>query len=357
MDSWTNLTVDLLKEIASRLDRFEVMRLRSVCPSWRASVPIPPKAPLNPDGSALKIPFPIDSSNGDPTVQGYFLLEESKILYLESPNFSSSTGFAVLKMDYRDCGKVCFEELLHGSAFIPPSKGNPLNLLEFRVKQIGVIHTLKFVSVESESSNIRKVCLGYQTVVDFWVGTVEHRKLAIWKSGEAAWNIVFDRDNIKDVVFCKQMFYALDTHGHLFEVEPSSVSVTRVVSAGQGWVEGRYLFVCAANIFLLSYIPDAEMDGLEKHAGTPFTVNLYKFEGNTWVKPNNLDGGVAFLNPSYYFAVSNNSHCNGMEPNTLFFGGWWLYYLGGDGPKESYVGYGKIFCRSNRPIENLNESK
>lgn len=75
---WSNLPIDLLNQIAKRLEPgfVDIRRFRAVCSSWRSSVPCPKKF-------LIEVPFPIKSTSEPKPIRSLLLTQRT--LFLLSP--------------------------------------------------------------------------------------------------------------------------------------------------------------------------------------------------------------------------------------------------------------------------------
>ncbi|KAH7545563.1 hypothetical protein FEM48_Zijuj01G0106800 [Ziziphus jujuba var. spinosa] len=113
--SWTQLDwqypgKDVIENITRRLETpMEIRHLRAVCRGWRDLIPLPPKYHLNPDGSPLKLPYPIVSNGKQSSIRGYYLLKDRTIYCLE-PLKENSTDNWFVNIEEKDSGKVCLKD-------------------------------------------------------------------------------------------------------------------------------------------------------------------------------------------------------------------------------------------------------
>lgn len=138
---WSQLPKDLLHNISKTFNtHLDVISVRSVCSSWRSSIPPFKKNPPLP----LNLPFPIAPNPAlNPNRRGHFSLTQSTIYILQNPNSSKSTASAskpwLIRVEETRRGKLRplnpLSRILTENT--PVAYPKSLNLLDTRISEIG----------------------------------------------------------------------------------------------------------------------------------------------------------------------------------------------------------------------------
>ena len=139
---WSALPMELLPLIGKTVQaRIDVVRLRSVCASWRSSIP-----PLRGISSPLLLPFPFPINSAG----GQTFLSQSTIYRLEppddNPNLSTCSSKSwLVKVEEFEPGRVRLLNPLSSLhiSFLPDSFPKVINLLDFRVVEVGKEYKLQ----------------------------------------------------------------------------------------------------------------------------------------------------------------------------------------------------------------------
>ncbi|KAM7506446.1 hypothetical protein LguiA_016899 [Lonicera macranthoides] len=236
---WSQLPKDLLltvSEIFSTTSPLHILILRSVCSSWRSSVP--PTPFLKNSSLPLNLPFPIAPNPAlHPQRQGHFSLTKSTIYILQNPNLSNtSTSIPpdskpwLIRIEETREGKLRLLTPL--SRIFSYLVGYPksLNLQDTRVTEIGRAYHLDFVETSSKNIELKfgelKSILIKKAVVseDPWIGddyavmAICGGKLGLIKIEEGKWSPFDDPWQWEDVVYHNQKFYAMDYNGRTVSI-------------------------------------------------------------------------------------------------------------------------------------------
>ncbi|KAJ4844839.1 hypothetical protein Tsubulata_042351, partial [Turnera subulata] len=235
--SWSYLPSELLENIANCLgrSRLHILRIRSVCRSWRCSVPLPPQPPLFP-----KLPYPIEPDIEDlhedfklDFVGQFTTLTETSV-YSVKPLSGSSIKPWLMRIQSSESGILNFHDLL---AVVPywSTKPTVLNLLDYRVDEICTHYYLKIVGEEEDRSAYypRQVAVSWSFNDGYTVMTpVSHKlDLAVWKMGDEKWIIITENTtwqgcSFKHVLYACGRFYAFTNRGLVLRIDPDSLEIT-----------------------------------------------------------------------------------------------------------------------------------
>uniref|UniRef100_A0A2P2QLI9 F-box protein SKIP23-like n=1 Tax=Rhizophora mucronata TaxID=61149 RepID=A0A2P2QLI9_RHIMU len=386
MAEWAHLPKDLLEQISTCLGTsVDLLRFRSVCTSWRSSFsPKPPR----PSGF-----FRVLRNDGISHTSFGFCLSKRTIYRLELPD----------SHDQADplCWIVKVEEDVPTKQLLNPLsryKLNPLptcfprvlDLLNFRVRELGQEHVLHLLSYNSDLSPLDDASNLYMEKVvmiqlngerGFILLTIHvSGKLAMFRSGDKKWHIIQDMPSpYDDVIVYGGKFYAVDITGRTVVVGFDAVldfaanpifggdKKYLVKSEGELLLVDMYLSIDTSEGSL-----DVEVEFLEHFAQymSERTVRFKVFklveESQSWIEVKNLGDRVLFLGDDSTFSASASDFpgCNG---NCIFFVDNFFYSIeeypsGGDdavfrgrdiglfqlesgciGPIKNYAEYSKLF--------------
>ena len=223
---WSALPMELLPLIGKTVQaRIDVVRFRSVCASWRSSIP-----PLRGISSPLLLPFPYPINSAG----GQSFLSQSTIYRLEppddNPNLSTCSSKSwLVKVEEFEPGRVRLLNPLSSLhiRFLPDYFPKVINLLDFRVVQVGKAYKLQ----KSSGMNIA----GVNKLVLFpnsaWTSCVEDKlifglfhegKLGYVKYGDKNWTFVDDNNfYCDDITVYKGQSYVVDGLGTVSWIDSS----------------------------------------------------------------------------------------------------------------------------------------
>ena len=242
---WSDLPKELLPTIGKSLDtRIDIVRFRSVCNSWRSSIPS-----NNSPGFPLKFPNPY-SPTSSTQAQAPAYLCESTIYRIQRLNPSTSSNKAWLvkvEQDSNSGGKLRFFDPISNRRTRYPNK--TLNLLDFRVIELTKAYTLRYkvrAGSTTSTNEIEQVVsvrdssiLCVTKVVMFpnspWTNVNDSAVFVIFgagilgfaKSAAESLTVVDDNDVVEydDIIVYKGQFYVIDTLGNISWIDNSSLKL------------------------------------------------------------------------------------------------------------------------------------
>ena len=304
---WSALPKEILPLIGKTAQaRIEVLRFRSVCASWRSS--IPPLRGISPP-LLLPFPFPINSAGGQS------FLSQSTIYRLEplddNPNLSTCSSKSwLVNVEEFEPGRVRLLNplsSLHISRFVTGSFKKLINLLDFRVVEVGKAYKLQ----HSSGMNIA----GVNKLVLFpnskWTGCVEDKlifglfhegKLGCVKYGDKNWTSVDDHNfYYDDITVYKGQPYVVDRLGTVSWID-SSMKLIQFSPPLCGLGNQKHLVESCGELYVVDRFFDRERrfdHDLRRYRVCPKTVNfeVYKLnqEWGRWVMVKNLGDHVFFF--------------------------------------------------------------
>ncbi|KAI3717403.1 hypothetical protein L1987_68993 [Smallanthus sonchifolius] len=336
MADWSQLPRELLDVISTHLpSETDLLRFRSVCTTWRSSI------------HPLSSRFPILPNTGiSDTTWGFYLSKRTIFrIGLSDPNPHSPW---LIKVERDNPQKTHLMNPLTGSEFIPISPNFPktLNLLNFRVSELGQEYALQYISYRPNANSIGDSVTLYMEKVAFCSSGVDgfvlltihvSGKLALLRNGERKWNIINDLPSpYDDVIFYNGLFYAVDSTGRTVVVDAETAEL-QVVAGSVFGGDKKFLVECEGELIMvdkyLSVGPENEVDyedeGYEFYEDidcfmSERTVKLEVYrldkEGERWVEVKDLGDRMVFLGDNCGFSASALEF-PGCKGNCVFFTG------------------------------------
>ena len=211
---WFALPMELLPLIGKTVQaRIDAIRFRSVCASWRSS--IPPLREISP--LPLPFPYPINPAG----VEAF--LSQSTIYRLEPPDdnpnpSTSSSKSWLVKVEEFEPGRVRLLDPLSSLQirFLQESFPKVINLLDFRVVEVGKVYKLEYSS-DVNIAGVNKLVLFPNSamtscVEDAVIFALFHEgKLGSIKYGDENWTLVDDHNfYYDDIIVYKGQSYVVD---------------------------------------------------------------------------------------------------------------------------------------------------
>ena len=232
---WSDLPKELLLTIGKSLDtRIDILRFRSVCNSWRSSVPpFHSSSPCFP----LKFPDPFPSSRSK---KATVFLCQTTLYRLQRQNPSTSDKALLIKVEESSSGNLRlldpFSTLTNRYEF-NSHHGLPknLNFLNFRILELTKSYTLKcrkyskysYVSIRGVNKVVMFPNSAWTNVNDSAVFVIYNDgKLGFGKCGDKNLTLVDDqRFDYDDVIVYKGQFYVVDKLGLVSWIDDSSMKL------------------------------------------------------------------------------------------------------------------------------------
>ncbi|KAB1223732.1 hypothetical protein CJ030_MR2G004738 [Morella rubra] len=335
---WGDLPEELVTRIARCLDAgIDVLRFRSVCTSWRSS--IPPFRKISP--SWPRFPSVLSSEEDDFLfIPGGAFFSQRTIYRLErvgenpNPSESSPSKGWMINVEESGHGKIRLLNPFSGLRirFIPESFPKVINLLDFRIVEVTKAYKLQNSSIPSPS-DVSKVALFPNSesipVEESVIFALYHEgKLGYAKYGDEKWSLVDDHNfDYDDMMVYKGQFYVVDRWGTISWID-SSLNLIQfspllcgegsqkhlVESCGELYVVDRYFNRKPRrrdqNPILHEHLPRLET--------VDFRVYKLDQEWAKWVRVNNLGDRVFILGNDCSFSVSAPEFA-GCEGNQIYF--------------------------------------
>ncbi|GMN28836.1 hypothetical protein TIFTF001_002187 [Ficus carica] len=315
---WSDLPKELLETIAGHLQtKTDVCRFRSVCKSWRLSVP-PFK---NPFFFPLCLPFfePINRH------QAFLSLTQSTLYYLNqpslSPSSSSSRGWLVKIREGRDDLQNHLINPLSPLKICPFPDPFPktLNLSNFRVFEVAKCYGLQF---PNGSFGCFKVAFSPNPRPSLMIvtsGLLWHLQLS---GHDNRWVLIDDMISplsYDDVVLYRGKFFAVDDYGRAVLIDPSSLGLTEIVPrmiAREG--QKKRLVKSKGELLLVDRYPDKKWDK-SGDIKVEFRVFKLEIEQKRWVEVKSLDDRILFLGHDCSFTLPARCFGGGCKGNCIVF--------------------------------------
>ncbi|MBA0786763.1 hypothetical protein Gotri_027085 [Gossypium trilobum] len=295
MADWSQLPQELLVLIAERLEaRFDVVRFRSVCCSWRSSVP-PKIYPFHP--TYLRTRGRLVGSLSHITRYTFYLLRSSRGDETEAPAcwlVKIGEGSHGVKMQlWNPFSDSKLESL-------PRNFPKVLDLTNFQVielghQYIGLYHTYFNHPLEPRYIDYRKKVVLQQSSTNFddFIIFASFRRLAFLRSGEKEWTVLEIMYDIEDIISFNEKFYAIDLNGKTRVID-QSLNVSFLPHVGSPGSR-KFLVKSHDNLLAVEMLSNPDK-------GVGFRVFRMSEEDHKWDEMESLRDRILFLD--FYGAVS-----------------------------------------------------
>ncbi|XP_028776714.1 F-box protein SKIP23-like [Neltuma alba] len=316
---WSDLPSELWPKIAKSLhNHVDLVRFRSVCKSWRSS--IPSSLPNSPSLFPFQIPHPINPSK-------FVFLSQSTIYRIESPHQPSSShkGWLIKLEGQSNPSQSHALRLLNPLSDRKISKSRIssrriLNLLDYRAVEL-----YKSYSLQECGFPIKKVVFFptscWSDVNDSVACCIyQEGKLALFKRGDNQWRLVDDLNYYyDDVIVYKGQLYVTDRWGTISWIDTSSLKLIQYSPPLCGFGHKKHLVESCGNLFVVDRYYDSEPRRPYYEASVVnFKVYRLDEEWGTWVDVKDLEDRVFILGNSCNLSVSANDFA-GYAGNCIFF--------------------------------------
>ncbi|KAL4020273.1 hypothetical protein IC575_019044 [Cucumis melo] len=345
---WSDLPPELWPIIGKRLDTYiDVLRFRSVCRSWRASLP-----PFNAVSPLLPLDLPSPVFAADHLTDAFLI---RRIIYRLSPldhhktfsSASSSTSSSycaaegwLAKVESTKLGKMRF---LHPLSTRYAKCNSDLfrkevNLLDFGIYEVAKSYTLGYTN-GSPVPRITKVVMFPDSP---WIDVKKCTILAVYaggklgfaKHGDDKWTLIDHRNfHYDDVIVYKGQFYAVDRWGTVFWID-SSMRLVQFSPPLCGFGNQKHLVECNGELYVVDRFLDKEpllwnADIFHIHwlnnliEDSPPKVIDFKLhrldqEWGRWVEVKNLGNQSFILGNDCCFSVSTPNF-EGLKGSCIYF--------------------------------------
>ncbi|XP_031250442.1 F-box/kelch-repeat protein At2g24250-like [Pistacia vera] len=310
-----------------------MLRLRAVCRSFRATIPLPSGQYPFPHSilattDFLEGPFPDEEDHFDFTVSTVYAIEP---LNKTSHTHEEETPQTwVVRVQERNPGRVRIIDPIFGSECKDLSDHLPksLNLLDYRVTEI----TKSYQLVSTDEQHI-VVKLTFSSSLDenddeFAVMARDNdmKELGIWRNLDKKWSIIDMGlqypEVLEDIIYHNHKFYAVLPKGHTVTVDPKSLAVTGVAEKLQLDWEYWMIYSIALNNDLFLIVQFQEYDDYDEYNIAIFKLNE---ENQKWVPVvdgSELEDRVLFVGKSscaYSFSMKEVAGCRFWGLNFVSF--------------------------------------
>ncbi|CAM8987295.1 unnamed protein product [Rhodiola kirilowii] len=353
MADWSQLPKDLLIQIAESLDApFDVFRFRSVCSTWRTSVPPKPRR--------LPNRFPILPNDGISNTTWGFHLSKRTIYRIsiphpdsgsDSPSSSTESYHWIVKIEEDVPDKMHLLNPLSGVRFkpLPSSFVRNLDILKFRVSELGQEYVMSYIDYrplanslgEASTLYMEKVVFRHEGNPNFHVDAAASAaigyklltihvsgRLAMFESGDKKWKVIKEMQSpYDDVKLYRGKFYAVDNSGRTVMVE--SASTIELVAESVFGGDKKYLVESCGGLLLVDmYLTMDVEEGQEDDGEEQFLRSLnerivrfkvYKLaeKEKRWLEMESLGDQILFLGENCTFSVST-ADLSGYEGNCIY---------------------------------------
>ncbi|XP_073525755.1 uncharacterized protein [Phyllobates terribilis] len=333
---WSDLPSSIVSLIATLADSdIDLLRLRSVCSSWRSFLSLPPRKKtslpaLKKRGDEFLCMNPKESCNR--SNHGSYNLIENTLYRLSSP-IDPSVGWMFKASNTNANNFPLLIPLSANTKLRPPPHTIPkhINLLDYQISEISKSYRLQPVNCEGSPKHLfsvrcfRKVIPLFNYVVDCEfaaLGFESSGDLSYWRSGDENWTPLNTKGRfIQDAIFFDGRCYAIDRKGLLFVLD-SKMQLTVVVASSHGGAN-HSLVKCDSDLYVASETCGVAYEIVPGYA--PWYVDkmkvckLNKCDGK-WDCVEDL-GDKIFLLSEDGSAVVSAKDFHGCKGNCVYFSG------------------------------------
>ncbi|KAL1323259.1 hypothetical protein HN51_033611 [Arachis hypogaea] len=331
---WSELPIELWPKIGKCLENhIDVLRFRSVCETWRSSIPSShPNSPSFP----MKIPHPINSSIKASLNQATLYLIESTDASFGSkldPLAPSSSKGWLIKVEEGPKGvSLRLVSPISGRKIFHPSEDSPMiwNLLDYRVIELCKSYTLQ--NTGRFSASVSKVVFFPNSS---WVGVEDsvaccvflEGRLGIMKHGDEKWALVDDKNfYYDDVIVHRGQFYVTDKWGTISWVDTNSLKLIQFTPPLCGFGNKKHLVESCGSLYVVDRYYETEprrrnyFGRQENRDAAVECFKVYKLDEDwgTWVDVKQLGDRAFILGRNCNFSVSAKE-LTGYQGNCIYF--------------------------------------
>ncbi|AET03687.1 putative F-box domain-containing protein [Medicago truncatula] len=334
---WSQLPIELWPKIGKYLDNhIDVLRFRSVCESFRSS--IPPSHPNSPS-FPLQIPHPVyNSLNNYVNQSTVYIIEPtdaSSNSNLEPLAPSSSKGWLIKVEETKNQPVSLLSPISDRKLSYPLSNNNtsPMlwNLLDYRV--IELCKSYKIEKTTPFSSSAIKVAFypnsPWTSVEDCVACCIfQEGKLGLMKHGDEKWTLVDDKNfYYDDIIVFKGQFYVTDKWGTISWIDVSTLRLIQFSPPLCGFGNKKHLMESCGSLYVVDRYYEISDDMGRNYVRRRYDrdtdvecFKVYKLdeEWGKWVDVKNLRDRAFILSKSCNFSVSTKDLI-GYQGNCIYF--------------------------------------
>jgi len=332
---WSQLPKELWTKIGKYLDNhIDALRFRSVCQSFRSS--IPPSLPNSPS-FPLQIPHPgINISTNNYLNQSTIYLIQPTDASSNSSS-SSSKGWLIKVEESKNQPLSLLSPITDRKLSYPLSSNNTSlmiwNMLDYRV--IELCKSYKIEKITGFSSPVKKIvfypnspwssvedCVSCCIFQEDIVGFIKH--------GDEKWKLV-DENNFcyDDIIVFKGQFYVTDKWGTISWIDISSSKLIQFSPPLCGFGNKKHLVESCGNLYVVDRYSYYEGENVRRnyvgrrHQAQYEVVECFKVykldeEWGKWVDVKNLKDRAFILSPGCNFSISAKELI-GYQGNCIYF--------------------------------------
>ncbi|XP_027360544.1 F-box protein At2g26160 [Abrus precatorius] len=335
---WSHLPDELWPLIAKHLiATIDVLRFRSVCKSWRSSLPLP--LPHSHCHTLFSPQIRIPHAN--------FHLLQTKIYRLEphlsqhsslSSSSSNSKGWIIKVGESKSIPLRLLDPFTNARVSLThrrfPSDASPkvLNLVNFRVVELIEAYTLNFGSGLLDEEDEDQAELGlYMPVPEIRkVVLFEGRMVfALYMDGNLGVSIIGDENwsvldggnqRYDDVMLHKGQVYVVDKWGTILWIDCSSLKLVQFSPFLCGFGKRKHLVEAGGSLYVVDMYIEGEPDNPMGMYYEVIDIKVYKLdeEWGRWLDVKNLGDVLFVLGKDSNFSLSAQDYY-GCEGNCIYF--------------------------------------
>lgn len=351
---WSELPPEIWSAVGKHIHNYiDAVRFRSVCRSWRSSVP-----PFPQTSPPLRLRFPSPFITTSLSVDAF--LSQSTIYRLapldHQPNSKVSSSSSprrngrLVKLEKSELGKMRF---LHPLSKRPircnledvSEEHNEFNLLNLRINELAISYSLKYTDTTCVPGIAKIVVFPNSTAPDVKDCTIiavfEDGRLGFARSGDEKWTLIDEQNfHYDDVIVYNQQYYTVDRWGTVFWID-SSMRLVQFSPPLIGLGHQKHLVECDGELLVIDRFLDKERQfqqpiTIVDDAQHPFAIPVRRppydslaravdfkahkldQEWGTWVELKNLRNRSIILGNDCCFSVEA-SEFEGCKGNCIYY--------------------------------------
>ncbi|KAK4261693.1 hypothetical protein QN277_004655 [Acacia crassicarpa] len=321
---WDDLPPELWPKIGKSLHHHvDLLRFRSVCNSWRSS--IPPSLPNSPSLFPLQIPHPNNPSM-------FVFLTHSSVYRIEPPQQPSSSSSSpkswLIKLEgHSNPSESRLLRLLNpisDQKISIPQSSSPrmLNLLDYRVVELHKSYALQNFGFPVKKVVFFPTSCWFNVEDSVACCIYQEGKLALFKRGDNKWTLLDDKNfHYDDLIVYKGQIYVTDRWGTISWIDTCSLKLIQYSPPLCGLGHKKHLIESCENLYVVDRYYNSEPRWAWPHneaSVVDFKVYRLDEEWGTWVDVKDLKDTVFLLGDSCSFSVCANDFA-GYAGNCIFF--------------------------------------
>lgn len=315
---WSDLPLDILELISDRLDdddsseTVDLLCLRSVCATWRISLPLSNNNKNNPLSKFPKhLPFWSSSSSSS----GFFTVKQSNVYELEAPSIPNTSW--LVKLQETSPGKMRVLDLFSNDkiCFLPENFPENIDLQESHVRLVRRAYRMEYANNGGGgemscfwSLNSDKAVIFSSGEDSAIIAIHSGGKLGFLKKGnderwrilDNSWNLIYE-----DIMLYGENCIVVDDKGKtvIYDVDFKVAEFAQGVAGGGGHKKHLVEYSCGEVLLVDKYVKHVWCKSEFPKSAVEFRVYKLKREEKRWEEVKELGDVALFIGDDCSFSV------------------------------------------------------